>query len=64
MVNADASALLALVFDEAGAGDVAEALENGALLSAINLAEVLGKVRQRDMDPPRCCTSCDARRSK
>ncbi|MCJ2013534.1 type II toxin-antitoxin system VapC family toxin [Methylobacterium sp. J-076] len=39
----DASALLAAIFDEAGADRVAEHLP-GATLSAVNLAEVLAKL--------------------
>jgi len=48
----DASAVLALVHDEAGADLVAEEL-NGAVLGAANLAEVIGKLVDADMDVTR-----------
>lgn len=38
----DASALLALLFDEPGAESVAEVIADGAALSTVNLAEVAG----------------------
>jgi PIN domain nuclease of toxin-antitoxin system len=43
MIVLDASAILALVHDEPGADQVAEALPE-ALLSTVNLAEVVGKL--------------------
>ncbi len=45
----DSSALLALLFDEAG-GDVALPFVRGALLSAVNLDEVLHKCVRRGID--------------
>jgi ribonuclease VapC len=42
----DASAVLAVYFDEAGAGEVRAALP-GALLSAVNYTEVIGKALDR-----------------
>jgi ribonuclease VapC len=47
----DASALLALLKGEPGAERVAEALEHGAYLSAVNLAEVLSKLADWGEDP-------------
>jgi PIN domain nuclease of toxin-antitoxin system len=47
----DASALLALLKGEPGAERVAEALERGAYLSAVNLAEVLSKLADWGEDP-------------
>jgi ribonuclease VapC len=45
----DTSALLALLQEEAGADEV-EPLLDGALMSAVNLSEVLQKARQHDVD--------------
>lgn len=45
----DSSALLALLFDEAG-GDIALPLVRGARLSAVNLDEVLHKCVRRGME--------------
>jgi ribonuclease VapC len=47
----DAPALLALLKGEPGAEQVAEALEQGAYLSAVNLAEVLSKLADWGEDP-------------
>lgn len=47
----DASALLALLEGEPGAERVAEALERGAYLGAVNLAEVLSKLADWGEDP-------------
>ncbi len=47
----DASALLALLKGEPEAERVAEALERGAYLSAVNLAEVLSKLADWGEDP-------------
>ena len=47
----DASALLALLKGEPGAERVAEALEQGAYLSAVNLTEVLSKLADWGEDP-------------
>lgn len=49
MMVLDASAVLALVHDEPGADLVAAALE-GSLLGAANLAEVIGKLIDADVD--------------
>jgi ribonuclease VapC len=48
----DASAILALVHDEPGAGVVAAAL-GSAVLGAANLAEVIGKLVDADVDVAR-----------
>lgn len=45
----DASALLALINAEPGAERVAQALESGALVSAVNLSEVLAKLVDHGM---------------
>lgn len=47
----DASALLALLYDEPGADRVAEALRDGAAISAVNLAEVLSRIADDGGDP-------------
>lgn len=47
----DASALLALLFDEPGAQVVAEAIVDGATVSAVNLAEVATVLVRNDRDP-------------
>jgi ribonuclease VapC len=52
MTVLDASAVLALVHDEPGAGLVAETL-SGSALSAVNLAEVIGKLVDVDFDTGR-----------
>jgi PIN domain nuclease of toxin-antitoxin system len=44
----DSSAVLALLFEEPGASRVAVTLP-GALISAVNLAEVMSKLRERGM---------------
>lgn len=49
MTVLDASAVLALLHDERGADLVADALD-GALLSTANLAEVVGKLVDADVD--------------
>jgi len=49
MTVLDASAILALVHEEPGADLVAARLE-GALLGAANLAEVIGKLVDADID--------------
>ncbi len=46
----DASALLCLIFSEPGA-DRVEAVMNGAMISAINYAEVKSKLIDRGVDP-------------
>ena len=52
MTVLDASAVLALVQDEAGAGLVERELR-GSLLCTVNLAEVTGKLVDADLDPRR-----------
>lgn len=52
MTVLDASAVLALVHDEPGADRVAEVLR-GSTLSAVNLAEVVGKLVDADIDAGR-----------
>jgi len=47
----DASALLAYLRDEPGAGLVADAIAAGATISTVNLAEVLSRVAARGGDP-------------
>jgi PIN domain nuclease of toxin-antitoxin system len=48
-VALDASAVLALLADEPGAGTVEASLEGSAAMSAINFAEVVSKLAERDM---------------
>jgi ribonuclease VapC len=48
----DASAILALIHNEPGADEVAEALP-GAVLGTVNLAEVVGKLVDANLDPTR-----------
>lgn len=47
----DASALLALLFDEPGAESVAEAIADGAAMSTVNLAEVATVLTRNRRDP-------------
>jgi len=47
----DASALLALLLEEDGGAEVQQAIESGAAMSAVNLAEVLAKFADRGEDP-------------
>jgi ribonuclease VapC len=49
----DASALLAYLHDEPGAETVADAIAGGTAISAVNLAEVLGRATDGDGDPAR-----------
>jgi ribonuclease VapC len=49
----DTSALLAYLRDEPGADVVADAITEGAAISTVNLAEVLGRASDRDADPAR-----------
>lgn len=49
----DASALLAYLRDEPGADVVADAVAAGAVISTVNLGEVLSRVADRDTDPAR-----------
>ena len=48
----DASALLALIHNEPGQGQVAAVIAEAAI-SAVNLAEVVGKLAERGMPPDR-----------
>lgn len=52
MTVLDASAILALVHDEPGA-DVVAATLPGSVLGTANLAEVIGKLIDEDVDPSR-----------
>lgn len=49
----DASALLAYLRDEPGADVIADAVATGAVISTVNLGEVLSRVADRDADPAR-----------
>ena len=49
----DASALLALLFDEPGAQAVAEVVAGGATVSTVNLAEVATVLTRNHRDPKR-----------
>jgi ribonuclease VapC len=49
----DASALLAYLRDEQGAGTVSDAIAEGAAISTVNLSEVLSRVADRGEDPVR-----------
>jgi ribonuclease VapC len=49
----DASALLAYLRDETGADAVADAIATGAVISTVNLAEVLSHAAERGADPSR-----------
>jgi ribonuclease VapC len=49
----DASALLAYLRDEPGADVVVDAIATGAVISTVNLGEVLSRVADRDADPAR-----------
>ena len=49
----DASALLAYLFDEPGAGMVSDALFSGASMSTVNLSEVLSKLVDRGVSVDR-----------
>ncbi len=53
LVLLDASALLAYLHREPGFETVREALHEGAAIGAVNLAEVLGKVREKGRDAAR-----------
>lgn len=47
----DSSAVLAYLFEEPGADAVAQILESGAFVSAVNLAEILSKIGDRGAEP-------------
>lgn len=51
MTVLDASALLAYLLDEPGGERVERAIVEGALIGAVNLAEVLGKLADGGRDP-------------
>ena len=57
----DASALLAYLADEPGAGRVQGAIAAGAAVSAVNLAEVLSKLADRGADPEAAVAALTAR---
>lgn len=57
----DASALLAYLGNEPGAQVVTDALAEGAVISAVNLAEVLSTVAARGGDPAALATELAAR---
>ena len=57
----DASALLAYLSDEAGAQVVEDALVRGSAISAVNLAEVLGKLAEVGEDPDKVTESLQRR---
>ena len=48
----DASAALAVILREPGAGQVIEALRSGASMSAVNVAEVAARLHQEGWDRP------------
>jgi PIN domain nuclease of toxin-antitoxin system len=52
----DASALLALIQNENGA-DIVRPLLNGAVMSSINVAEVMTALQRVDISPKESCTS-------
>lgn len=47
----DASALLALIFEEPGSGRVAQTLEEGVAMSAVNASEVAARLHKDDWSP-------------
>ena len=57
----DASALLAYLQDEPGAEFVADAIALGAAMSTVNVAEVLSRAADRDVDPGRLLDDLAAR---
>jgi Hypothetical conserved protein len=60
----DASALLAYLQREPGFEAVREALREGAGISAVNLAEVVGKLKAKGKDPDRILRRLLARGSR
>jgi len=50
----DASAVLAVVLEEPGAGVVVEALRSGAAMSTVNVAEVAARLHQDGWTGPEC----------
>lgn len=57
----DASALLAFLFEEPGEATVARQLNDGAVISSVNLTESLGKVADKGDDPVRKADEWDRR---
>ncbi len=55
----DASALLAFTFDEPGAAIVEQALARGAVVGAVNWAEVLSKVAEIGRSPVELAAQLD-----
>ncbi len=53
----DASALLAYLREEPGADVVADTIANGAIISAVNLAEALSRSADRGADPTKLATT-------
>jgi PIN domain nuclease of toxin-antitoxin system len=47
----DASAVLALLFDEPGAAEVADAITDGAVISSVNLSEIATVLVRHGRDP-------------
>ena len=60
MTVLDAPAVLAYLLDEAGAEVVEEALASGAVIGAVNLAEVLSKLVDAGEDPVAADLALDA----
>lgn len=56
----DASALLAHLLDEPGADEVNESLDEGAVISAVNWAEVLSRLSDLGSDPRRVAADLEA----
>ena len=56
----DASALLAYVHREPGYEIVREAIQKGAVISAVNLAEALGKLKAKGLDPTQIGSKLEA----
>lgn len=56
----DASALLALLHQEPGAARVAQAVKEGAAMSAVNLSEIIGKLSEASMPQAAIRTALDA----
>lgn len=57
----DASALLAYLRDEPGAQSVTDAIAAGAVMSTVNVAEVLSKAADRGADPGELAVQLSAR---
>ena len=55
----DSSALLAVIYDEPGQ-DVVRAALPDAIMSMVNVAEVISKLRERGFSQPEACASVEA----